>query len=483
MTMNWSEYSPADFYDELYSSTGNPRKPARRLISYLSSLRPEEIEQRRQAAEATIREMGVTFTVYTEEGNIDRAWPFDIIPRTISKKQWDVTAAGLKQRLQALNLFIDDLYHDQKILKDGIVPDYIIKQSKNFRPECVGVSPPFGVWAHICGTDLVRDSDGEFYVLEDNLRVPSGVAYMLENRAITKRVLPDLFEKIHIEPVHEYPERLFEMLASLSPRKISQPVVVVLTPGIFNSAYFEHAFLSQQMGAELVEGNDLVVQDDCVFMKTVAGLERVDVIYRRIDDIFLDPETFNSGSVIGVPGLMRAWRAGNVALANAPGAGVADDKVVYAYVPDIIRYYLDQDPIIPNVETFLCVDDKQREYVLANMDKLVVKPANESGGYGMIIGPHATKKERLEFAELIKANPRNYIAQPTLALSTAPTLVGGSLDPRHLDLRPFILQSSDTYVTAGGLTRVAMRKGSLVVNSSQGGGSKDTWIVDTEVHY
>jgi uncharacterized circularly permuted ATP-grasp superfamily protein len=483
MTMNWSEYSPADFYDELYSSTGNPRKPARRLISYLSSLRPEEIEQRRQAAEATIREMGVTFTVYTEEGNIDRAWPFDIIPRTISKKQWDVTAAGLKQRLQALNMFIDDLYHDQKILKDGVVPDYIIKQSKNFRPECVGVSPPFGVWAHICGTDLVRDSDGEFYVLEDNLRVPSGVAYMLENRAITKRVLPDLFEKIHIEPVHEYPERLFEMLASLSPRKISQPVVVVLTPGIFNSAYFEHAFLSQQMGAELVEGNDLVVQDDCVFMKTVAGLERVDVIYRRIDDIFLDPETFNSGSVIGVPGLMRAWRAGNVALANAPGAGVADDKVVYAYVPDIIRYYLDQDPIIPNVETYLCVDDKQREYVLANMDKLVVKPANESGGYGMIIGPHATKKERLEFAELIKANPRNYIAQPTLALSTAPTLVGGSLDPRHLDLRPFILQSSDTYVTAGGLTRVAMRKGSLVVNSSQGGGSKDTWIVDTEVHY
>ena len=482
MTMNWSEYSPADFYDELYSSTGNPRKPARRLVSYLKSLSTDEIEQRRQAAEASVREMGVTFTVYTEEGNIDRAWPFDIIPRTISKKQWDVTAAGLKQRLQALNMFIDDLYHDQKILKDGIVPEYIIKESKNFRPECVGVSPPFGVWAHICGTDLVRDSDGEFYVLEDNLRVPSGVAYMLENRAITKRVLPDLFEKVHIEPVNDYPERLFDMLASLSPRKVKQPVVVVLTPGIFNSAYFEHAFLAQQMGAELVEGNDLVVQDECVFMKTVSGLERVDVIYRRIDDLFLDPEAFDPKSVLGVPGLMRAWRAGNVALANAPGAVVADDKVVYAYVPDIMRYYLDQEPIVPNVETFLCCDDKQREYVLANLDKLVVKPANESGGYGMLIGPHSTKKERAEFAELIKAKPRNYIAQPTLALSTAPTLVGNSLEPRHLDLRPFILQSSDVYVTTGGLTRVAMRKGSLVVNSSQGGGSKDTWIVDTEVN-
>lgn len=483
MTINWSDYSPADFFDELFSSTGNPRKPARRLVTYLKSLRDEEIEQRRQAAEATIREMGVTFTVYTEEGNIDRAWPFDIIPRTIAKKQWDKTAAGLKQRLQALNMFIDDLYHEQKILKDGVVPDYIIKQSKNFRPECVGVSPPFGVWAHICGTDLVRDKDGEFYVLEDNLRVPSGVAYMLENRAITKRVLPDLFEKIHIEPVSDYCERLFDMLASLSPRKIKQPVVVVLTPGIYNSAYFEHAFLAQQMGAELVEGSDLLVQDDCVFMKTVAGLERVDVIYRRIDDLFLDPEAFNPDSTLGVPGLMRAWRAGNVGLANAPGAGVADDKVVYAYVPQIIRYYLDQDPIVPNVETYLCFDDKQREYVLANLDKLVVKPANESGGYGMMIGPHATKKERAEFAELIKANPRNYIAQPTLALSTAPTLIGSSLEPRHLDLRPFILQSSDIYVTTGGLTRVAMRKGSLVVNSSQGGGSKDTWVVDTEVNY
>lgn len=484
MAINWSEYDSSGFFDELMSSPGNARKPARRLVSYLRSLSDDHVEARRQAAEATVKEMGVTFTVYTEEGNIDRAWPFDIIPRIISKKQWEVTAAGLKQRLQALNLFIDDLYHDQKIIRDGILPKYILEQSKNFRPECVGVSPPFGVWAHICGTDLVRDKDGEFYVLEDNLRVPSGVAYMLENRAITKRVLPDLFEKIHIEPVHQYPSELFDMLASLSPRKVDKPVVVVLTPGIFNSAYFEHAFLAQQMGAELVEGSDLVVQDDdCVYMKTVAGLERVDVIYRRIDDLFLDPEAFLPDSMLGVPGIMRAWRAGNVSLANAPGAGVADDKVVYAFVPQIIKYYLDQDPIIPNVETFLCYDDKQREYVLANLDKLVVKPANESGGYGMIVGPHATKKERAEFAEHIKANPRNYIAQPTLALSTAPTLVGNnSLEPRHLDLRPFILQAEKSYVTTGGLTRVAMRKGSLVVNSSQGGGSKDTWIVDTEVN-
>ncbi len=484
MTINWSDYTPTGFYDELISSPNNPRKPARRLISYLKSLTAEEIVARRCAAEATIRELGVTFTVYTEEGNIDRAWPFDIIPRTIAKKQWDVTARGLKQRLQALNMFIDDIYHEQKIIRDGVVPGFLIKQSKNFRPECVGISPPFGVWAHICGTDLVRDADGEFYVLEDNLRVPSGVAYMLENRAITKRVLPDLFDKVHIEPVQDYPARLFDMLASLSPRKGRQPVIVVLTPGIFNSAYFEHAFLAQQLGAELVEGSDLVVQsDDCVYMKTVAGLERVDVIYRRIDDLYLDPDAFLPESALGVRGLMRAWRAGKVGMANAPGAGVADDKVIYAFVPQMIKYYLDQEAIVPNVETFLCFDDKQREYVLANLDKLVVKPANESGGYGMLVGPHSTKKDRATFAQLIQANPRNYIAQPTLALSTAPTLVDhDKLEPRHLDLRPFVLQSSDIYVTTGGLTRVAMRKGSLVVNSSQGGGSKDTWVVDTEVN-
>ncbi|WP_354468556.1 circularly permuted type 2 ATP-grasp protein [Marinobacterium sp. MBR-109] len=480
MTMDWKSYDPNGFFDELVCRDGSIRTPARQLIHYLESLPPGEIESRRQMAEATIQEMGVSFTVYTEEGNIDRAWPFDIVPRTISAKQWRTTAAGLEQRLKALNLFIHDLYHEQQVLKDGIIPAEIITESKNFRPECIGVTPPLGVWAHICGTDLVRDGDGEFYVLEDNLRVPSGVSYMLENRAITKRVLPELFEKDDILPVDGYCASLFDMLASLSPRDIRKPVIVVLTPGIFNSAYFEHAFLAQQMGVELVEGSDLMVDDDdCVYMKTISGPERVDVIYRRIDDLFLDPDVFVKDSVLGVPGLMRAWQKGKVALANAPGAGVADDKVVYAYVPEIIRYYLNEEPILKNVETFLCDDPEQREYVLANLDKLVVKPANESGGYGMLVGPHSTKKEQAQFARLIQDNPRNYIAQPTLALSTAPTLVeNGNLEPRHLDLRPFILQGRDTYVTTGGLTRVAMKKGSLVVNSSQGGGSKDTWIVD-----
>lgn len=478
----WSDYALGDFYDELISSPGHARKPAKKLYSYLKSLNSEDISSRINAAELAIREMGISFTVYTDEGNIDRAWPFDIIPRVIDKKQWDKTDAGLKQRLQALNMFIEDLYNDQKIIKDGIIPEYVLKQSSNYRKECEGMSPPFGVWANICGTDLVRDSDGDFYVLEDNLRVPSGVSYMLENRSIMKRVLPEVFEKVDIAPVGDYPSRLFEMLTSLSPRKIKKPVIVVLTPGIFNSAYFEHAFLAQKMGAELVEGSDLVVQDDdCLYMKTITGLERVDVMYRRIDDLFLDPEVFNKDSVLGVPGLMRAWKAGNLALANAPGAGVADDKVVYAYVPAIIKYYLGEDPLISNVETFLCYDEKQRQHVLANLDKLVVKPANESGGYGMLIGPHSTQKERDKFAQLIKANPRNYIAQPTLSLSTAPTFIGrhNNPEPRHLDLRPFVLQGKSSYVTTGGLTRVAMVKGSLVVNSSQGGGSKDTWIVDT----
>lgn len=482
MHSNWQSYTPELFYDELISARGNPRTPARKLVNYLKTLSDDEVRSRKQAAESTIKEMGVSFTVYTEEGNIDRAWPFDIVPRVISKRQWEKTGIGLEQRLRALNLFIDDLYNDKKILKDGVIPQSVLDQSKNYRKECEGISPPFGVWAHICGTDLVRDHDGEFYILEDNLRVPSGVSYMLENRSIMKRVLPEVFEKVDIAPIDAYPAQLFETLCALSPRKVKRPVIAVLTPGIYNSAYFEHTFLAQQMGAELVEGSDLVVQDDdCVYMKNIGGLERVDVIYRRIDDDFLDPEVFREDSALGVPGLMRAWRAGKVALANAPGAGVADDKVIYAYIPAIIQYYLGEEPLLPNVETFLCFDKKQRDYVLANLDKLVVKPANESGGYGMLVGPHASKKDRETFAGLIKSNPRNYIAQPTLALSTAPTLVGNNrLEPRHLDLRPFILQAKDTFVTTGGLTRVAMQKGSLVVNSSQGGGSKDTWIVDTE---
>lgn len=477
----WNDYDSRHFFDELISEKGKSRLPAEQLVNYLRSLSVDDLNERKLASDLTIREMGVSFTVYTEEGNIDRAWPFDIIPRIISKRQWDVAQAGLEQRVQALNMFIDDLYHDQKIIKDGIIPEFVLKQSSNYRPECEGMSPAHGVWAHICGSDLVRAGDGELYVLEDNLRVPSGVSYMLENRSVMKRVLPEVFENVSIAPVGDYPSKLFETLCSLSPRQGIRPSVVVLTPGIFNSAYFEHAYLALQMGAELVEGSDLVVQDDFVYMKTIEGLEQVDVIYRRVDDLFLDPEVFDKSSVLGVSGLMRAWRAGNVAIANAPGAGVADDKVVYAYVPDVIKYYLDQDPIIANVETYLCYDDKQRDYVLANLDKLVVKPANESGGYGMLVGPHSTKKEREMFADLIKANPRNYIAQPTLALSTAPCLISKtSIEPRHLDLRPFILQGKDTYVTTGGLTRVAMKKGSLVVNSSQGGGSKDTWIVDTD---
>lgn len=477
---SWKHYDTRHIFDELMSSPGNARKPARKLVSYLRSLDMQEFASHQIAADSTIKEMGVSFTVYTEEGNIDRAWPFDIIPRIIDKKQWDIIEKGLEQRLTAINMFIDDIYHDKKIIKDGIVPEYILTQSSNYRKECEGISPIHNTWAHICGSDLVRNNDGKFYVLEDNLRVPSGVSYMLENRSIMKRVMPEVFQTVDIAPVGDYPSKLFEMLCSLSPRKEAKPVVAVLTPGIYNSAYFEHAFLAQQMGVELVEGNDLIVKKDIVYMKTIKGLKRVDVIYRRIDDLFIDPSVFDKNSVLGVSGLMRAWQKGNVAMANAPGAGVADDKVVYAYIPAVIKYYLDQDPIIDNVETFLCYDDKQREYVLNNLDKLVVKPANESGGYGMLIGPHSTKKERDTFAELIKAKPRNYIAQPTLALSTAPTLIGKSkVEPRHLDLRPFILQSDKTYVTTGGLTRVAMKKGSLVVNSSQGGGSKDTWIVDT----
>ena len=483
MAIRWGSYKVKGIYDELIRAAGRPRPESRELAAYLRGLSDKEIEEYKAAAELAIHVMGVTFTVYTEEeGTIDRAWPFDIVPRVIARTEWERVEAGLKQRVKALNLFIDDLYHDQRIVKDGIFPGELLKDSKNFRPQCVGISPPNGVWAHICGSDLVRDRDGQFYVLEDNLRVPSGVSYMLENRQVMKRVFPEMFEHYSIMPVDDYPSQLYDMLASLSPRDVKQPEIVVLTPGVYNSAYFEHSYLAQQMGAELVEGSDLVVgKDDCVYMRTIEGLSRVDVIYRRIDDLFLDPEAFNLDSMLGVPGLMRAWKAGNVALANAPGAGVADDKVVYAFVPEIIEYYLGEKPLLPNVPTYKCINKDERDYVLENLDKLVVKPANESGGYGMLIGPQATAKEREAFARLIRRDPRNYIAQPMLTLSTAPTLVGNRVEPRHLDLRPFILSSGKRItVTTGGLTRVALRKGSTVVNSSQGGGSKDTWIVDME---
>jgi uncharacterized circularly permuted ATP-grasp superfamily protein len=482
MAIDWNRYRSDGFYDELIQDSGVPRPSARRLADYLAGLSSAELSERRLAAELAIRTMGVTFTVYSEGRNVDRSWPFDIIPRTITSTEWRRTELGLQQRVLALNHFIQDIYGEQRIVRDKVFPASVLKDSANFRPQCVGMTPRGGVWAHICGSDLVRDKDGTMYVLEDNLRVPSGVSYMVENRLVTKRVFPELFETGAILPVDDYPAQLYDMLAAMSPRPGNRPSIVLLTPGIFNSAYFEHSWLARQMGIELVQGPDLFVgDDDIVYMRTVYGPKRVDVVYRRIDDLFLDPEAFNPESMLGVKGLMRAWLKGNVSLVNAPGAGVADDKVVYTFVPAMIRYYLDQDAILPNVPSWLCMRKKDRDHVLANLDKVVVKPANESGGYGMLIGPRSTKKERDKFAELIEADPRNYMAQPTLALSTAPTLTPEGVDPRHLDLRPFILSRGDSsYVTTGGLTRVAMVKGSLVVNSSQGGGAKDTWIVDLD---
>ena len=478
-TIDWESYDAGTFYDDMLCGPGRPRDVARSVARHLASLSTDEIRARQKAADLAIEELGISFTVYSEGTNIDRAWPFDIIPRIIAAAEWRRTEAGLRQRLRALNLFIGDIYGEQRIVADGVFPVELLRDSKNFRPQCMGVRPPFGAWAHICGSDLIRDDKGTFLVLEDNLRVPSGVSYMLENRALTKRVFGELFAESSILPVADYPNQLFDMLGSISPRPGDFPEVVVLTPGIYNSAYFEHCFLAQQMGAELVEGSDLVVgDDDCVYMRTIDGLQRVDVIYRRIDDLFLDPEVFNPDSQLGVPGLMRAWRKGTVALANAPGAGVADDKVVYAFVPKIIEYYLSEQPILPNVPTHVCLYDDERKWVLEHLDELVVKPANESGGYGMLIGPTASAREREEFRERIKADPRNYIAQPLIKLSTVPTIVDDHVEPRHVDLRPFILQGEHMYVTAGGLTRVALRRGSTVVNSSQGGGSKDTWVVE-----
>jgi uncharacterized circularly permuted ATP-grasp superfamily protein len=471
--------APANTYDELFTGRQRSRPGFADIGNFLKRTPLRELNRRRQDAELAIKSMGISFTVYSDGANIDRSWPFDIIPRTILQKEWKQIEQGLEQRLRALNLFITDVYNDKKIIKDKVVPRDILASSKDYREYCEGVNPVFGVWAHICGTDLIRDGDGTVYVLEDNLRVPSGVSYMLENRNISKRILPEMFENYNVLPMDDYPSHLLDTLSSISPRPKDFPEVVVLTPGIYNSAYFEHSFLAQRMGAELVEGSDLVVgDDDCVYMKTVAGLSRVDVIYRRIDDLFLDPEVFRKDSALGVPGLMRAWKKGNVALANAPGAGIADDKVVYTYVPEMIKYYLGEDPILPNVPSYMCSDKKQRQHVLDNVENLVVKPANESGGYGMYIGPTESKRRTAEIKRLIKANPRNYIAQPIINLSTVPTLCENTIEPRHVDLRPFILQGDRSYVTAGGLTRVALVKGSLIVNSSQGGGSKDTWIIE-----
>ncbi len=465
--------------DELLTHDGVARDVAAPLVRRLKELGTEQLIERQRLAELDIQTMGITFTVYSDGQNIDRAWPFDIVPRVIAGEEWDFISAGLAQRLRAINQFINDLYNDQQIIADGVFPAHLLDASVNYRPQLRGVDPPFGVWAHISGTDLVRDDDGQMYVLEDNLRVPSGVSYVIENRGVAKRAFAELFSRQRIRPVDAYTGELKKLLASLAPGGAKEPQLAVLTPGIFNSAYFEHSFLAQRMGAELVEGADLFVgDDDCVYMRTIDGGTKVDVIYRRIDDLFLDPEVFNPDSMLGVPGLIRAWKAGNVGLANAPGAGVADDKVVYAWVPDIIRYYLGEEPLIPNVPTYRTMYDDERRFVLDNLGDLVIKPANESGGYGLVIGNRATRDELEQAAANIESDPRNWVAQPILDLSTVPTLIEGDLRPRHVDLRPFVLTGRTSYVTPGGLTRVALPEGSLVVNSSQGGGSKDTWIVD-----
>ncbi|PLY06922.1 MAG: hypothetical protein C0622_00490 [Desulfuromonas sp.] len=479
--MNFKNYATDGFYDELFDEEGKPRPGADHFVERINQLPEEELQQRQKAAEHALLNLGITFNVYSDEAQTEKIFPFDIVPRIVQAQEWTTLEKGLKQRIKALNTFINDVYNEQKIIKDGVIPADLVFSADGYRKPCVGLKPPCGVWCHITGTDLVRGGDGKFYVLEDNLRCPSGVSYVLENRQIMKRTFPKVFEACSVRPVTDYPSRLLETLQEMAPSGVRFPTVVVWTPGIYNSAYFEHSFLAQQMGVPLVEGGDLVVHRGEVMMRTTQGLERVDVIYRRIDDDFMDPKTFRPDSVLGVPGLMDAYKEGRVALANAPGTGVADDKAVYAYVPEIIKYYLGEEPIINNVPTYACWRDEDKQYVLENLDTLVVKAVNESGGYGMLIGPHSTQAEREEFARRIKAKPRTYIAQPTLALSRVPVLVGDHFEGRHVDLRPYILYGdSSIYVNPGGLTRVALKKGSLVVNSSQGGGSKDTWVLRGE---
>jgi uncharacterized circularly permuted ATP-grasp superfamily protein len=479
--MQFAHYKTDGFYDEMFDAEGVARPEARLLLETVESLGEGQMQRCQRAAERLLLQLGITFNVYGDSAGTERIFPFDLIPRILRAEEWTWIERGLKQRIRALNAFIDDIYHDQKILKDKIIPEEVIRSAIFYRPQCIGINPPRGVWCHITGTDLVRHGDGQIYVLEDNLRVPSGVSYVLENRDLMKRTFPQIFEGLHVRPVDDYPSKLLETLESIAPpsswQKSQKPTVVVLTPGMYNSAYFEHSFLAQKMGVQLVEGRDLVVLDGFVWMRTTKGLRKVDVIYRRIDDDFLDPKAFRADSLLGVRGLVDVYRAGNVALANAPGNGVADDKVVYAYVPDMIRYYEGEDPILPNVPTFLCWRDQDRQHVLQNLDKLVVKAANEAGGYGMLVGPHSTAQQRADFADRIRAHPRDYIAQPTLALSRVPTLIEDHFEGRHVDLRPYILYGQEITIVPGGLTRVALRKGSLVVNSSQGGGSKDTWVL------
>lgn len=468
-------YQTDGLFDEMFDAEHQTRSHYDNVRLRVEELGMPEILRRQRAAERALLAMGITFNVYGDEQGGERIFPFDIFPRVIDGREWDRVEAGLKQRITALNLFIHDIYNDQKILKDGVVPRELIESCPEFCKPALGLKPPRGIWCHITGTDLIRDRDGQFYVLEDNLRCPSGVSYVLINREIMKRTFPVLFERLGVRLVYDYPNNLTETLRHIS--RTDNPAIVVLTPGIYNSAYFEHSFLAQQMGVELVQGSDLIVDGGCVMMRTTSGLKRVDVIYRRIGDDFIDPRAFRPDSLIGVPGLFEAYKRGNVALANAPGTGVADDKVIYAYVPEIIRYYLNEDPKLANVPTFKCWDDKERDHVLANIETMVVKEANNAGGYGMLVGPHADRKEHERFRGLIRDNPRNYIAQPTVQFSRVPTIIGEQMEGRHVDLRPYILYGRDVVVMPGGLCRVALRKGSLVVNSSQGGGSKDCWVL------
>jgi len=463
-------------YDEMFDRDGLVRQHYAAFDARLSQLPPEELQRRQQACELSFLHQGITFTVYSDNQSTERIIPTDLLPRIVTAPEWDRIERGLKQRIQALNLFLRDIYSEGRVLRDGVVPRSMIYGSKHYRREMRELSVPHGAYVNVCGSDLVRNEAGDFVVLEDNLRVPSGVSYMLANRDVVRRAFPGVFRRMGVRAIEHYPRELLATLKSLAPFH-EDVSIAVLTPGVFNSAYFEHAFLARQMGVELVEGRDLLVNDNVVYTRTTSGLKRIDVIYRRIDDDFVDPLIFREDSSLGVPGLFNAYRAGNVVIANALGTGVADDKAIYAYVPRLIRYYLSEEPVLNNVETYLCREEKSLNHVLANLDKLVVKAVGESGGYGMLVGPHASAAEREAFAEKVRADPENYIAQPTIQLSTAPCFVDGGVEPRHVDLRPFILQGEETVIVPGALTRVALKRGSLVVNSSQGGGSKDTWVL------
>jgi uncharacterized circularly permuted ATP-grasp superfamily protein len=464
-------------YDEMFSGPGDLHAHCRQLLEHFTSLPVEELQRRKQAADLSFLNQGITFTVYGREEGTEKIFPYDLVPRIITAAEWATVEIGLTQRITALNLFLKDIYNEGRILQDGIVPREMVYSCKHYRRQMAGLQVPRNVYIAVCGTDLIRLENGEFVVLEDNLRVPSGVSYMLTNRRVMKRIFPELFRSYNVRPIEQYTQLLLGTLRSLAPEGRPEPNIVLLTPGVFNSAYFEHAYLARQMGIELVEGRDLVTHDNIVYMRTTNGLRRVDVIYRRVDDDFIDPLAFRGDSILGVAGLFNAYRAGNVTLANAFGTGVADDKALYAYVPDIIKYYLSEEPVLKNVETYLPTRPKERQYILQNLDKLVVKAVGESGGYGMLIGPQSTKAQREEFAQKIEADPRNYIAQPTISFSRAPCLIGDELEPRHVDLRPYVLFGDKVTIVPGGLTRVALNRGSLVVNSSQGGGSKDTWVL------